>query len=159
MKIVHYFDPLIALVSAIAIRKTFSANVRSGSTSTYDKKGIINIARPTLSEKDDLLFLFLSRSDDGLPVKLDGWKPVASCLKKKNSARNCATIDECDDIFMWKEYCYSGADLGTVVFYRKATDYEPPSYYMNITAVYGRPGKSPCLHYVCVIYFIPSSFV
>ena len=139
MTIVHFFYTFIVLVTAITVREAFSANVRPGSTSTYDKKGIINITRPALSQKDDLLFLFLSRTDDGLPVKLDGWKPVASCLKKKNSVRNCATIDECDEIFMWNDYCYSGADLGTVVFYRKVTDYEPSFYYMNITANYGRP--------------------
>jgi len=115
-----------------------SASVLPGSTSTYDRNGLINITRPTQSKIDDLLFLFLSRSDDGLPVNLTDWKPVASCLKRHNSVRNCETIDECSEK-MWEEYCYAGADLGTVVFYRKVTNYEPSYYYLNITARYGRP--------------------
>ena len=87
-----------------------SASVLPGSTSTYDRNGLINITRPTQSKIDDLLFLFLSRSDDGLPVNLTDWKPVASCLKRHNSVRNCETIDECSEK-MWEEYCYAGADL------------------------------------------------
>jgi len=128
---------LMQLYYATTIWKALSASVRQ-STSTYHRSGLINITRPSQTKKDDLLFLFLSRTDDGLPVKLKGWKPVASCLKPKNSARYCRTIDDCSQD-MWKGYCYNGYDLGTVVFYRKATDYEPQYYFMDITAYYGEP--------------------
>ena len=101
-------------------RLALSATVKPGSTSTYDRNGLINITRPIQSKIDDLLFLFLSRSDDGLPVKFDGWTPVASCLKHKNSARTCRTIEDCslsmqEDVR--EDCCYAGADLRTVVFF------------------------------------------
>ena len=119
-------------------QQTFSATVRPGTTSAYHPTGDINITRPIQSEKDDLLFLFLSRTDEALPVQLNGWKPVASCLKKHNNVKSCTTIDKCG-LFMWKGYCYGGPDLGTVVFFRKVVDDEPSYYHMNITAFYGRP--------------------
>lgn len=128
---------IVLLPLIIGIQQILSASVRPGSTSAYHPTGDITINRPPNSEKDDLLFLFLSRTDDALPIRLNGWVPVASCLKKHNNIENCMAIEECD--LIWKGYCYGGPDLGTVVFYRKVTDYEPSNYHMNITAYFGRP--------------------
>ena len=115
-----YICIVLVLLPVIINRLALSATVKPGSTSTYDRNGLINITRPIQSKIDDLLFLFLSRSDDGLPVKLDGWTPVASCLKHKNSARTCRTIEDCslsmqEDVR--EDCCYAGADLRTVVFF------------------------------------------
>jgi len=58
---------------------------------------------------------------------------------------------------MWEEYCYAGADLGTVVFYRKVTNYEPSYYYLDITARYGRPAWA--ILTVSVEYFFFLDFI
>lgn len=129
----------ITIILSLTTQQILSATVRPGTTSAYHPRGDINITRPGQSETDDLLFLFLSRTDEALPVKLNGWTAVASCLKKHNNVNRCETIDNCRSEFLWRGYCYSGADLGTVVYFRKITDYEPSYYHMNITAYYGRP--------------------
>ena len=138
----NYFYVCTGLLHLIiCIQPILSASVRPGTTSAYHPNGNITIDRPPDSEKDDLLFLFLSRTDDALPIQLNGWVPVASCLKKHNDVKSCMPIEECD--LVWKGYCYSGPDLGTVVFYRKIIDidYEPPHYHMDmdIAAYFGRP--------------------
>ena len=109
MNYFYVFTGLLHLI--IGIQQIISASVRPGTTSAYHPTGNITIDRPPDSEKDDLLLLFLSRTDDALPMQLYGWVPVASCLKKHNNVKSCMTIEECD--LVWKTYyCYGGHDLG-----------------------------------------------
>ena len=94
MNYFYVFTGLLHLV--IGIQQILSASVRPGTTSAYHPTGNITINRPPDSGKNDLLFLFLSRTDDGLPMQLDGWVPVASCLKKHNNIEECMEIEDCD---------------------------------------------------------------
>lgn len=128
---------LLLLFCTIFFSSAKAANVRS-SSHAYDKDGYIKISRPKGSKEGDLLFLFLSRTDDVLPVKLKGWKLGASCLKKHNTVKKCYTIEECDDK-RYDDFCYGGTDLGTVIFYKIVRDNEPSSYSWNIEGLKGNP--------------------
>ncbi|MEZ4294053.1 MAG: DNRLRE domain-containing protein [Polyangiaceae bacterium] len=103
-----------------------------GSTSDYAGNGTVSIARPQ-SQPGDLLVLFLSRTDDYLPLRLAGWKKAAECFKTGNTQSECLTEAKCTE---WKnaDYCRTfgsggnGRDLATVVFYKNVGSGEPNSY-------------------------------
>mmetsp|Transcript_26759 Transcript_26759/g.32441 ORF Transcript_26759/g.32441 Transcript_26759/m.32441 type:complete len:161 (-) Transcript_26759:239-721(-) len=88
----------------------------------------ITVKRPRKTKEGDVLFLFLSRTDDVLPLELKGWESAASCFKRGNAQEECSTIDDCVKLSGNGRYCEEfsngsrGLDLATVVFYRRATD-------------------------------------
>lgn len=94
----------------------------------------VTIQRPVTSAPDDLLLLFLSRTDDLLPLRLDGWETGPVCLKSFNEQEKCHRVKDCKK---WDgDYCLEfggvkggskskedeedndGLDLATAVFYR-----------------------------------------
>ena len=135
--IMYQLTKLFSLLSFLSCYHSNAAYVRSR-TSSFDKDGHVTIERPKGTDEGDLLFLFLSRTDDVLPVKLPGWKHAASCLKRKNAVDECLTIEECDD-HIDGDMCYGGKDLGTVVFYRQIEREEPKSYSWNIEGFHRNP--------------------
>jgi hypothetical protein len=114
-----------------------------GSTEDYDSNGDLRLARPSGTRSGDLLILFLSRTDDVLPFRLSGWSrqtnPGSACLKSDNGQGDCFEENDCRS---WSgAYCSSfrnssasgsGRDLGTVVFYKRASSSEPSSYSFNL---------------------------
>lgn len=102
------------------------------SRKAYASDGTVTIARPQ-SQVGDLLVLFLSRTDDYLPLRLDKWKKAAECFKTDNGQPSCLTEAHCTE---WYDasYCQTfgaggvGRDLAQVVFYRKVVSGEPSSY-------------------------------
>jgi len=100
-------------------------------TTAYSGDGNLMIQSPSGTSADDLLFLFLSRTDGPLPLAMYGWTRLAECFKSENQQDRCFTYNDCSDIRVVGEstaYCdefedgTTGEDLATVVFYRKATD-------------------------------------
>ena len=109
-----------------------------GSQSTWIPRAkTITIKRPSQSEPGDLLLLFLSRTDDYLPLYLDGWITGPACLKTENRQDTCHTVDDCTK---WSgDYCmefghpyYDGGDLATAVFYRIVQTNEPSQYIFDL---------------------------
>jgi len=102
-----------------------------GSTASYSPSGELSVERPPSAE-GDLLVLFLSRTDDLLPMHLEGWSPVTGCFKSFNTQLLCLTEDECTE--MDGDYCLTfgdegeGRDLATMVFTRLVAAGEPASY-------------------------------
>ena len=104
-----------------------------GSTATYDGSGELDLERPTDTAPGDLLVLFLSRTDDLLPVALDGWDPVASCFKTDNGQPECFEVADCiepdgDYCRRFAENGGGGRDLATVAFLRTVAADEPARY-------------------------------
>ncbi|MEM7160717.1 MAG: hypothetical protein AAF799_48215 [Myxococcota bacterium] len=101
-------------------------------TVDYAGNGTIEIDRPD-SEPGDLLVLFFHRTDDYLPLRLDGWTKLAECLKQDNGQPECMTEDDCLEWNDDEAYCDvfeegPSRDLGTAVFYRSVDFGEPDSY-------------------------------
>lgn len=100
-------------------------------TTAYSSNGDLVIESPS-TNPNHMLFLFLSRTDSYLPLKLKGWErpdPAtigAECFKSYNEQPQC--FHEKDCITRGSKYCWefvggrSGRDLATVVFYRRASD-------------------------------------
>jgi len=89
-------------------------------TSAYSSGGTLTIESPS-SNHGDLLFLFLSRTDSFLPLKISGWTRLAECFKSYNEQAQCWSASDC--ILKKGRYCRNfpqgtGRDLATVVFYR-----------------------------------------
>jgi hypothetical protein len=107
-----------------------------GTTETYSSDGQnLRIARPSGSRTGDLLILVLHRTDDDLPLSVDGWTRVAECFKKDNGY-DCSTEKDCTS---WpnSDFCgsfggHGGHDLAQSVFYRKVGSSEPGSYSFNL---------------------------
>jgi len=106
-------------------------------TAVYDEDGDIRIRIPTISAattsdiSNDLLFLFVSRTDNPLPLEMDGWTRAAECFKSRNEQSRCWLASDCMErsTSYGGRYCDSfpnggtnGRDLATVVFYRPASD-------------------------------------
>lgn len=100
-----------------------------GSTKTYDEDGNMTWEIPQGVKPGDLLLLFMSRTDDYLPLYLPGWNYAASCFKTHNDQDECYTKNDC--VRMLNEsYCQTfangnGKDLATIVFYKIYQKYEP----------------------------------
>jgi hypothetical protein len=98
-----------------------------GSTTTITRKrdnGTITLLVPPDAKIDDHLFLFLSRTDDYLPLRLDQWTSVAQCFKSSNEQAVCLTSSDCTK--QEDDYCKTftkgrGRDLGTAVYFHKLT--------------------------------------
>ena len=106
-----------------------------GSTSDYDGADKVNISVPSNAANGDLLLLFLSRTDDLLPIRLDGWTAGASCFKTTNGQGSCHEIRHCTN--RDGDYCLNfnggnGRDLATVVFYKTLNANESRNYSFNL---------------------------
>jgi len=101
------------------------------SSSRYSLGGNLRVPIPRHAKQGDLLVLFLSRSDDVLPVELAGWTTGPSCFKETNrgnDAEQCWTAQDCLETTSsdWEgnKYCarfpynHTGEDLATIVFYK-----------------------------------------
>ena len=103
----------------------------------------MQITRPVQSQPGDLLVLFLSRTDDYLPLQLEGFTSGPACFKTNDWQDTCHAAADCTD---WDgDYCLEfdgnpcsdGADLATAVFYRtvqqaEAEDEEPQHYTFDL---------------------------
>ncbi len=118
-----------------------------GTTERWDSNGQnLEIARPSGSRTGDLLILVLHRTDDDLPLHVDGWTRVAECYKRDNGY-DCSTENDCTDwanddfCRRFGDYGRGGHDLAQSVFFRKVRSGEPSSYRfdLNIDSS-GHPG-------------------
>ena len=115
-------------------------------TETYDSDGQgVRVDRPAGSAQGDLLVLFLHRTDDDLPLYVDGWTRVAECYKGDNP-HDCGTEAMCTD---WHndDFCANfgpsgnGHDLAQSVFFRVVGADEPTSYVFDMNLdTSGHPG-------------------
>jgi hypothetical protein len=116
-----------------------------GTNSVWDGDGQnIRIARPSGSKAGDLLVLILHRTDDDLPLYVNGWTRVAECYKGDNGYA-CSTEATCkswhNDDFCGDFGGHGGHDLAQSIFYRKASSSEPSSYTFNLNRdSSGHPG-------------------
>jgi len=124
-----------------------------GSYAVASTNNVITIRTPKDTEIGDTLFLFLSRTDDFLPMDLDQWTRGAACYKSNNKQRDCFRASDCiaqDGSYCrtfdrdsngssGTKYTYSGSgqDLATVMFYRKVTASTPASWGLTLW------GKNP----------------
>ena len=116
-----------------------------GTTEIRNSKGIIDIPRPSASKQGDLLVLFLHRTDDDLPLFVEGWRRVAECYKTDNGYQ-CATESDCTS---WHDdnFCERfgnkghGHDLAQSIFVREVGAGEKDSYRFNLNRdSSGHPG-------------------
>jgi len=117
-----------------------------GTTTQWDLDGQdINIDLPTGSTAGDLLILALHRTDDDLPLFVDGWTRAAECFKSDNGFP-CATEKNCT---RWHNdnYCRkfgfrgSGHDLAQSIFYKTVDTNETSTYTFNLNrGSSGHPG-------------------
>jgi hypothetical protein len=127
---------------------TSSGVAHIGTTQVWDSDGQdVTIARPSGVQSGDLLLLVLHRTDDDLPLYLDGWTHGAECYKRDNGY-DCSTKSDCT---IWESngkfcsyfgsYGGGGHDLAQSVFYKAASSAEPSSYRFNLNMdTYGHPG-------------------
>ena len=103
-----------------------------GSAVTSVKDGTIKFYAPTDTQVGDTLFLFLSRTDGLLPLRIDQWIRGTECFKSFNQQDSCMTAAHC--VKREGPYCLefdqtvgggNGKDLGTVVFYHHVTEDDP----------------------------------
>jgi len=127
------------------------------STTAYSSNGYLEIQAPRLdgsvADEDNVLFLFLSRTDDWLPYSLgslDGWEPLgADCYKSKNYQSSCHSVvnGDCVTSNYTDGYSYctefddgtDGTDLATVVFYRSGGSNSYKSTYEFDLPGWGEP--------------------
>ncbi len=118
-----------------------------GTTETYDSNGQeVVVERPAASAEGDLLVLILHRTDDDLPLFVDGWTRVAECYKGGNGD-DCGTEATCTAWHDDTDYCAAfdgsgnGHDLAQSVFYRVVGPGEPTSYSFDMNLdTSGAPG-------------------
>ncbi len=125
-----------------------SGIVHIGTEGTYDADGQgLALARPPESLPGDLLVLVLHRTDDELPLYVEGWTRVAECYKRDNP-NDCSTEEHCTQ---WHnpEFCQTfggndggaGHDLAQAVFHKTVEDGEPASYTFDLNIdESGQPG-------------------
>ncbi len=118
-----------------------------GTTKVYDYDGQgLTIARPSGVVNGDLMVLILHRTDDYLPMRVDGWTRAAECYKRDNGYQ-CATAADCTSWSANGKFCNSfgsyyqyGQDLAQSIFYRTASN-EPSSYRVDLNQdTSGHPG-------------------
>ena len=102
-----------------------------GCSKTYDKNGKIVLDVPGEAKNGDLLLLFLSRTDDFLPLRIKGWKYAASCFKSGNEQKECWTRKDC--LEKKEKHCIefprgNGRDLATIIFYKAWSEKDPSSF-------------------------------
>lgn len=124
-----------------------SGIIHVGTTVVYDPNGQdVTIDRPSGSQSGDLLVLALHRTDDDLPLFVDGWTRVAECYKRDNGY-DCSTAEDCT-VWHNDDFCQTfgdegqGAhDLAQSVFVRAVDANEPSSYQFNLNVDNtGHPG-------------------
>ena len=129
----------------IEVENTSSIITHVGTTKVYDSDGQnLTIARPSGSKAGDLLILVLHRTDDDLPLYVNGWTRVAECFKR-NNGYDCSIEEDC---IRWhnEDYCadfggHGGHDLAQSVFFRKVDSSEANSYTFNLNRdTTGHPG-------------------
>ncbi|WP_144394542.1 hypothetical protein [Pleionea sediminis] len=111
-----------------------------GSSDSYSSDDKLRIDTPSTANNGDLLMLFLSRTDDLLPIRLSSWDFAAACFKTSNGQNSCHQVRDCID--RDGDYCMrfdggSGRDLATVVFTKSVSSNEPNNYSFNLR------GKKP----------------
>lgn len=62
-------------------------------TTAYETGDLIITAPSTGNSEDNLLFLFLNRTDALLPLEVPGWTRVAGCFKSEDDQPRCHTAD------------------------------------------------------------------
>ena len=102
-----------------------------GSTKSYNKDGKITLDMPEKAREGDLLVLFLSRTEDMLPLRLKDWKYAASCFKSTNGQNRCWTRKDC--LKKKTKYCTEfprgkGRDLATIVFVKRWCGNDPVTF-------------------------------
>jgi len=118
---------LADILSTTEVSTTNLTDWYHGSTTTITRlrdNGTIALLVPSDAKIDDYLFLFLSRTDDYLPLRLDQWTSVAQCFKSSNEQAGCLTESDCmiqDDHYCKTFTKGNGRDLGTAAFYHKLT--------------------------------------
>lgn len=118
-----------------------------GTTEIYDSNGQnMRISRPSGSKSGDLLVLALHRTDDDLPLIVDGWTRAAECYKRDNGY-DCVGYDDCTAWANGKicsrfgDYGRGGHDLAQAIFYKSVGSNEPSSYTFNLNVSSGgHPG-------------------
>lgn len=117
-----------------------------GTTESYDSNGQdVVVERPAESAEGDLLILILHRTDDDLPLFVDGWTRVAECFKGDNGD-DCGTEATCtawhdDDFCAAFADAGNGHDLAQSVFFRVVGASEPSSYSFDLNRdTTGPPG-------------------
>ena len=110
---------------------------------TSANDGTIKFFAPTDTQVGDTLFLFLSRTDGLLPLRIDQWTRGSACFKSFNNQDSCMRAVHC--VNRDGPYCLefdpevgggNGRDLGTVVFYHHVTAEDPGCWTVKL------PGKS-----------------
>lgn len=115
----------------------FAADWHVGTEVDYDGDGAIRVDRPGASQRGDLLLLFLSRTDDLLPLRLDGWTRAVECLKSDNGQRQCLREADCTER-LDADYCRTfgdggnGRDLAGALFYRFVAQNEPERFAFDL---------------------------
>ncbi len=112
-----------------------------GTSSVYDFDGQgLSIARPSGVANGDLLVLILHRTDDFLPLKVDGWTRAAECFKVDNGYQ-CGAAANCTSWTSNGKFCNSlGRDLAQSIFYKTASN-EPSNYRFDLNQdSSGHPG-------------------
>lgn len=109
-----------------------------GATQVWDSNGQdLRIQRVAGTRTGDLLVLALHRTDDDLPLTVDGWTRVAECYKRSNGY-DCSTARDCT---RWQtpEICGTfgdrggaGHDLAQAIFVRTVQSGEPSSYRFDL---------------------------
>ncbi|KAL3777389.1 hypothetical protein ACHAW5_004218 [Stephanodiscus triporus] len=89
----------------------------------------VEVKLPPATMVGDTLFLFVSRTDAYMSIRLDGWTTGASCFKTYNDQPTCLLASDCvekdgDDClrFQGDGIAGGGYDLGTVLFHRRVTE-------------------------------------
>lgn len=122
------------------------------SSSRYSLGGNLRVPIPPHAKAGDLLILFLSRTDDVLPLELDGWTTGPSCFKehnKGNHIQQCWTAKDCLESTTSNtssggiKYCtrfpynHTGEDLATIVFHKPVADEEENlMFHVNLPGIH-----------------------
>lgn len=109
-----------------------------GTAEVWDADGQdLSVGVPAGTQNGDLMVLVLHRTDDVLPLHVDGWTRVAECYKRDNGY-DCSTEDDCTS-FANDDFCslfgdegQGGRDLAQSVFFRVAGSSEPTSYQFDL---------------------------
>lgn len=119
----HALSIIVVLFLALSKSMTFAVprDWNHGCTKSYDENGNMVWDIPETAKEGDLLVLFMSRTDDRLPLELDGWKYAASCFKTNNTQNQCFTKSDCkkrkDGYCKWFPKG-NGRDLATIIFFK-----------------------------------------
>jgi len=123
---------VLALCSSFALARETAWHVRT--TTSYSFDGVLSIQSPS-TNPEDLLVLFLSRTDGLLPLELWGWKraPGTECYKSYNKQDRCWVAEDCEK--RMGQFCTefpdgNGQDLATAIFFKRADRMTPYTFFM-----------------------------